>query len=72
MNYGEIAQLVTTLGFPIVMCGAMSYYVKYITDKHREETSELNEKHSEELKQITDALNNNTLALQHLCDTLKK
>lgn len=72
MNYGEIAQLITTLGFPIVMCGAMAYYVKYITDKHREETSELNEKHSEELKQITDALNNNTLALQHLCDTLKK
>lgn len=72
MNYGEFAQLITTLGFPIVMCGAMSYYVKYITDKHREETSQLNEKHSEELKQITDALNNNTLALQHLCDTLKK
>ena len=25
-----------------------------------------------DIKQITDALNNNTLALQHLCDTLKK
>ena len=72
MNYGDFAQLITTLGLPIVMCGAMSYYVKYITDKHREETSQLNEKHNEEIKQITDALNNNTLALQHLCDTLKK
>lgn len=72
MDYGNITQLITTVGFPIVMCGFMAYFVKYITDKHREERKELNTRHSEEIKQVTDALNNNTLALQHLCDTLNK
>lgn len=72
MDYGNITQLITTVGFPIVMCGFMAYFVKYITDKHREERKELNARHSEEIKQVTDALNNNTLALQHLCDTLNK
>lgn len=51
-----ISQLVTTIGFPIVMCGAMAYYVKYITDKQREER-----------QQMVEAVNNNTLAIQKLC-----
>lgn len=70
--YNELAQIVATVGFPITMCGAMGYFVKYITDKHREEISKLNEQHNEEVKSVTDAINNNTLALQHLCDTLGK
>lgn len=53
---GTISQLVTTIGFPIVMCGAMAYYVKYITDKQREER-----------QQMVEAVNNNTLAIQKLC-----
>lgn len=70
--YNEIAQLVATVGFPIVMCGGMAYFVKYITDKHREERTMLNAQHYDEMKSVTDAVNNNTLALQHLCDTLGK
>ena len=55
----EITQMITPVGFPIVMCGAMAWYVKYISDKHQEE-----------MKQVTEALNNNTLALQKLCDKI--
>ena len=71
MPISEILKAITTVGFPIAMCVAMGYYVKYITDKNRDEINKLNEKHCEKIKQITEALNNNTLALQHLCDTLK-
>lgn len=70
--YNEITQLIATVGFPCAMCVAMGFFVKYITDKHREELTKLNTQHYDEVKNITDAINNNTLALQHLCDTLGK
>lgn len=52
------------------MCGAMCYYVKYITDKHREEIDRVNANHTKEMKEITTALNNNTLALTKLCERM--
>ena len=66
----EISQFVSNVGFPIVACGAMGWYVKYISDRHSKEVQQLNEQHQEEMKQVTEALNNNTLALQKLCDKI--
>lgn len=70
MNINDILTAVTTVGFPIVCCGAMMYYVKYTTDKHREEIETLNTQHKDEMKELTNAVNNNTLALQKLCDKM--
>lgn len=70
MNINDILTAVTTVGFPIVCCGAMMYYVKYTTDKHREEIEALNMQHKDEMKEVTNAVNNNTLALQKLCDKM--
>lgn len=70
MNINDILTAVTTVGFPIVCCGAMMYYVKYTTDKHREEIETLNTQHKDEMKEVTNAVNNNTLALQKLCDKI--
>lgn len=70
MNINDILTAVTTVGFPIVCCGAMMYYVKYTTDKHREEIETLNTHHKDEMKEVTNAVNNNTLALQKLCDKM--
>ena len=70
MDYNAIIQMITTVGFPIVMCGAMAWYVKYISDRHSQEVQQLNEQHQGEMKQVTEALNNNTLALQKLCDKI--
>lgn len=70
MGGNEIIQAVTTVGFPIVMCGAMAYYVKYTTDKHREEVQKLNEQHNQEMKEVTQAINNNTVAFTKLCEKL--
>ena len=65
-----INQMITSIGFPIVACGAMAWYVKDTNDKHREEVQRLNDQHKEEMEQVIEALNNNTLALQELCDKI--
>ena len=36
-----INQLVTSLGFPCVICLVMGWYIKYLTDNHKAETSAL-------------------------------
>lgn len=72
MDFQAILTAVTTVGFPIVCCLIMMWYVKYSTDKNREEMASLNEKHKEEMGEVTSAINNNTLALQKLCDALDK
>lgn len=66
----SLLSAISQVGFPIVCVIAMAWYVKYITDKDREEINRINEKHDTEMKEITTAINNNTLALQRLCDKL--
>ena len=70
MDITQVTQMIMNVGFPIVMCGAMAWYVKDTSDKHREEVRQLNEQHNNEMQKVTTALNNNTLALQRLCDKL--
>ena len=49
----------------------MAWYVKYMTDKNREMIEKINEQHKQEMFEVTEALNNNTLALQKLTDKLQ-
>lgn len=59
MDMTAVTQAVSTLGFPIVMCGAMFWYMVKEKDSHKEE-----------MNSVTEALNNNTIMLQKLCDRL--
>lgn len=59
MDVSSATQIISAVGFPIAMCIALLWYIKDLTDKHKQET-----------EQFTQALNNNTLVLQKLCDTL--
>ena len=72
MDFATIMQGISTVGFPIICVLCMAWYVKYITDKNREEVSKLNEQHKQEMAEVTTAINNNTLALQSLHDYLKE
>lgn len=72
MNYTQVIQLITTVGFPIVMCGAMSWFVVDQTNKHREEVSKLNEQHENEMNTVVEAINNNTVALKELSSKLAR
>lgn len=62
--------LISSLGFPVVACIAMGWYVKLQTTNYREDVKQLQIQHKEEIASMTEALNNNTLVLQKLCDKL--
>lgn len=66
----EILTAITTVGFPIVMCGVLAYYIKYTHDHHREDIKKLNEEHKEETEVLSTAINNNTLVMQKLVDKM--
>jgi len=70
MDSNVILQMVGQYAFPVVACCAMGYYVKYSTDENNKRLDNLNAQHKEEMSQVTQALNNNTLALQHLTDMM--
>ena len=72
MDANTIIQLITSVGFPIVACGGMAWYVKYITDRNREDLKEERTLHDAEMAKVTEALNNNTLAIQKLTDYIER
>lgn len=66
----DVINLISQFGFPVAGCVAMAWYVKYITDQNNSRMDKLNEDHKKEIDQVTSALVNNTLALQHLSDLI--
>lgn len=68
----EIMTMINTLGVPTAVAIASMWYVKYREDKNDERLEKLNEVHKQEMTDITEALNNNTLALQRICDTFEQ
>ena len=61
MDLGEIQTIISNLGFPIACVVAMFWMM----NKERED-------HKEEMQKVTEALNNNTLALTELRDMISK
>lgn len=61
MDVNLLIQLVGSLGFPIVACGALFWRM-----------IKSDEQHKEEMNKISEALNNNTSALVKLTEKLEK
>ncbi len=61
MDVTAITQIVSTLGFPIAMC----IYLLYRDGKR-------DEAHKEEMAKMTEAINNNTIALTQLAERMEK
>ena len=55
----DIVNLISTIGFPIVCCGACFCYIYKMDYRHKEEMDKMSE-----------AINNNTLVMQQLIDKL--
>ena len=66
MDTQGIITLIQSVGLPIVMCGLMAWYVKYITDKNREQITAEREAHKEEMNEVVKAINNNTVVIERL------
>lgn len=61
-----VVQLISTVGFPIVMCGVMGYYVKYLNESHKEEINKINDQHKDEVEKLTTTIENNTIVMEKL------
>ncbi len=61
MDVSGIVQVVGSLGFPIAACIAVFWYLMKESENHKAEVNKLSE-----------ALQNNTIALTKLCDELEK
>lgn len=56
----EVLQAISTVGFPIVMCLVLCWYVYQSTQTHKEET-----------EQLRLSLENNTIALTRLIEKME-
>ena len=68
----EIVSIIGTVGFPIVMCGAAVWFIKYLFDRNTTQIESITKEHRQEMSDITQALANNTLVMQKLVDVLEK
>lgn len=60
MDANTIIQIISSLGFPIVMCGALFWYMVKQREAHKEETDHLK-----------DTINENTKVLAELTTLIK-
>lgn len=70
MEVNALSQIIMTIGFPIVACCACGWFIFYMTKAHREELQRFQDLHNTEIKEITTAINNNTIVIQKLVDKL--
>lgn len=61
MDYNVIASLVGSLGFPIVCCIALFWFLNKTSAQHKEEMNKMSE-----------AINNNTKVMNELITEIKK
>lgn len=59
MDMTSLIQAIQSVGFPIVCCGTLFWYM-----------AQQDEKHDVEIRELTRTIQNNTLALTRLCDKL--
>lgn len=71
MELDTISQFVQTVGFPIAAYAALFWYVIQSNKRTDEREAAQNAAHRAEVDKLTEALNNNTLAIQRLVDHMQ-
>ena len=71
MDANSIVQLIGSLGFPVVMCLLFFWWNAKTNEQHHEEIKNMQEQHTLETKELSEAINNNTLVMQKLIDKLE-
>ena len=81
MDAQTIGSLIASLGFPIVACGAMAFFIvkrseandqklETLRKEQREDLMTIQREHKEEVARMTEALDNNTSAIERLTERL--
>ena len=68
----DIVSIISAVGFPIVAACACGIFIKWQYTENQKQVDEMRKEHKDEVSKMTEALNNNTLALQKLIDKLDK
>ena len=71
MTIENILTIIGSYGFPICACIAIAWFFNKVNDNYRNDIKELSASHKEEVKVMTEAINQNTLIIQKLCDNLE-
>ena len=66
----DIVSVISAVGFPIVAAIACGMFIKWQYTENQKQITEMRQEHKEEVTKMTEALNNNTLALQKLIDKI--
>lgn len=83
MDAQTIGSLIASLGFPIVACGAMAFFIvkrseandqklETLRKEQREDLMTIQREHKEEVARMTEALDNNTSAIERLTERLER
>lgn len=83
MDPSTIGSLIASLGFPIVACGAMAFFIvkrseandaklEALRKEQREDIMTIQREHKEEVAKMTEALDNNTIAIERLTERLER
>lgn len=83
MDAQTIGSLIASLGFPIVACGAMALFIvkrseandaklEALRKEQREDILTIQREHKEEVAKMTEALDNNTIAIERLTERLER
>lgn len=71
MDFTSILQAIATIGFPIVACIGIAWFFNKVNENYRQDIKELSMQHKEEMQAMTEAVTNNTMALQKLIDKIE-
>lgn len=71
MDANTLITMIGSLGFPIVACLGMAWFFTKVNDNYRADIKEMNATHKEEVKAMTEAIQNNTLVIQKLVDKME-
>ena len=65
-------EIVCSVGFPIAACAYMAWENHDARKEFTAHLKETEEKHDAEVDALTEVVNNCTMAIQHLADTMRK
>ena len=70
MDFSTVANLISNLGVPIALLFASFWLLDRERNDHKKEFDDLRQEFNDNRIQLIEALNNNTLAIQHLSDVM--
>lgn len=70
MDFVTIIKSMVDVGFPVVFDVLLLGFIKYIFDKYTAIIVEKDSQHKEEVNNLSNVINNNTLVMQRLYDKL--